>query len=274
MTILVTNDDGIAAEGLWSLVRELRSLAPLLVVAPESEQSAVGTAVSLYQPLEARRVKTEYPGVDAYSVAGTPSDCVIIGLSMLAGDKIDMVVSGINHGPNLGDDVLISGTVSAALQGYLHGHHALAVSMARWEGGCLDTAARMAALLSRWVGANSLPGCVFLNVNVPDLPPDRVKEVLITRLARGTHTDAAEERDGKEGKFYWLVRYKRGSVTDNRTDVWAVEQGNISVTPLHAGLLNQPVPAIPDNLPGDLLRGLLDYPARDKEKGGGEIAGD
>ncbi len=262
MTILVTNDDGILAEGLWALVKELKSIAPVVVVAPDREQSAIGTAVTMYQPLRVHRVKSVVAEVDTYAVAGTPSDCVILGLSMLARNKIDMVVSGINHGPNLGDDVLISGTVAAALQGYLRGLHTLAISAvdSRW----LDTAARLAALLSKWISTNSLPGKVFLNVNVPDLPPAEIKGVKITRLASGTHTDVVRERNDGKRKYYWLVRHKTDKVADNQTDVWAVEQSNISITPLHADLLNRSAPAIPDNLPCDLLLGLRECRSLDK----------
>jgi 5'-nucleotidase len=256
MTILVTNDDGIEAEGLWSLVRELRSLAPVMVVAPEKEQSAIGTAVTLYRRLGIRRVETSLPMVEAYSVAGTPSDCVIVGLSMLDGQKVGMVVSGINHGANLGDDVLISGTVAGALQGYLKGLHAVAVSIERAERYFMDTAARLTGRLCRWIGDNSLAGSVFLNVNVPNLPVEQVRGVKLTRLARGTHTDVAEEESDGSMKYYWLVRQRNGGVVDGRTDIGVVEQGNISITPLHTDWLNRAAPAIPDNLSYDLSEGL------------------
>ncbi len=256
MRILVTNDDGILAEGLWVLVSELKNIAQVVVAAPDREQSAIGTAVTLNQPLVVQQVKPQVPGVDAYSIGGTPSDCVILALSKLVGNKIDMVVSGINQGANLGDDVLISGTVAAALQGYLRGLHTLAISVETVDGHCLDTAARSAALLARWVSANSLPGSVFLNVNLPALTLAEIKGVEITRLASGTHTDAAEEgNDGKQG-HYRLVRHKADKTAGDHTDVWAIERGNISVTPLHIHLLDRSAPAIPRSLCSELLQEL------------------
>ena len=121
MRVLVTNDDGIFAPGLWILVKELKSIARVVVVAPDREQSAIGTAVTLRQPLRVQRVSPLVPGVETYSVEGTPGDSVILALGKLIKSRVDLVISGINQGPNLGDDVLISGTVAAALQGYLRG---------------------------------------------------------------------------------------------------------------------------------------------------------
>ena len=141
MRILVTNDDGIFAEGLWVLAKELNKIGQVIVAAPDREQSAIGTAVTLYRPLKVHQVKPLVTGVDAYAIGGTPSDCVILALSKLIENKVDIVVSGINQGANLGDDVLISGTVAAALQGYLRGLHALAISLETVDGHCLDTAA-------------------------------------------------------------------------------------------------------------------------------------
>lgn len=121
MKILVTNDDGISSEGLWTLVKELKNIAQVIVTAPDREQSAIGTAVTLHQPLRVKRVRPMVPEVETYSIEGTPADSVILALSKLIKDRVDLVVSGINQGLNLGNDVPISGTVGSALQGYLHG---------------------------------------------------------------------------------------------------------------------------------------------------------
>ena len=121
MQILVTNDDGIFSPGLWALVAELKSIARVVVVAPDMEQSASGTAVSLRQPLRVQKISPVVSGVEAYSVEGTPCDSVILALGKLIKDEVSLVVSGINQGHNLGDDIHISGTVGAALQGYLRG---------------------------------------------------------------------------------------------------------------------------------------------------------
>jgi len=221
MKILVTNDDGIFAQGLWILVKELKSIAQVIVVAPDREQSAIGTAVTLCQPLRIQRVKPMVPDVETYSVEGTPADSVILALGKLVRNKIDLVVSGINQGPNLGDDVLISGTVGAALQGYLRGFSALAISIGSVDSPYLDNAAKLAALLAKKIDANALPSSIFLNVNLPNLPLAKVKGIKITQLASGSHTDTVEE--GHDGKrtYYWLVRQKINKSTNERTDIWA-----------------------------------------------------
>ncbi len=256
MTILVTNDDGISAEGLWVLVRELKDVAPVVVVAPDRERSAIGTAVTLHQPLRVRRVRPPVPEIDTYAVEGTPSDCVILASSMLVGSKIDMVVSGINQGANLGDDILISGTVAAALQGYLRGLPALAISMEAGGNHSLDTAAELAALLVKRIDTNALPDNVFLNVNLPALPLVEIKGVKITQLASSTHTDTAEESGDGKREHYRLVRRRVDKVAEDHTDVHAVEQGNISITPLHVNWLNRSAPDIPQDLCSDLLQRL------------------
>ena len=259
MAILVTNDDGILAEGLWALVRELKSIAPVVVVAPDREQSGAGTGLTVHRPLRVNQVRPVISGIETFIVTGTPSDCVIIAPSLLAGEQIDMVISGINQGQNLGhEDVLVSGTVGAALQGYLHGLHAVALSVARAERYHLDTAARLAGLLSRWLSANSLSGNLLLNVNVPNLPLAQIRGIELTQLASGTHTHSAEKQNYGTKKFYWLVRQKADREADGRTDVRALEQDRISITPLHASLFNRSTPAIPNYLCQDLLNSLSD----------------
>ena len=255
MKILVTNDDGVFAEGLWTLVKELRNIAQVVVVAPDREQSAAGTAVTLWQPLRARKVKPVVPEVEAYAVEGTPSDSVILALGSLVKDKVDLVISGINYGLNLGDDVYISGTVSAALQGYLQGFPSLAISTAQGNSH-LDTAAKLARLLAQKIVSSSLPPNLFLNINLPDLPAAEIGRAKITRLASESHINTVEEGNDGKRKYYWLVRQKLAQNTDRKTDVWAIEQGNISITPLSnslSGIL--PRPNL-DNLTSDLLQEL------------------
>jgi 5'-nucleotidase len=256
MRILITNDDGIFAPGLWTLVKELKNIAQVVVVAPDREQSAIGTAVTLHQPLRVQRVRPIVPEVETYSVEGTPADSVILALGKLIKNKVDVVISGINQGPNLGDDVLISGTVGAALQGYLRGFPALAISVAAVDSLLLDNAAKLAVLLAKKIDSNSLPTDIFLNVNLPNLPRAKIKGVKITRLANGSYTNTIEKGfDGKR-EYYWVVRQKINTDTDRKTDIWAIEQGNISITPLHTHLLNKSSPSIPDSLCSDLLQEL------------------
>ncbi|MBM2825167.1 MAG: stationary phase survival protein SurE [Dehalococcoidales bacterium] len=248
MKILVTNDDGILADGLWILARELNKVAPVVVIAPDREQSAIGTAVTLTHPLRVQKVRPLLPGVEAYSVEGTPGDSVILALEKLAKNEIGLVVSGINQGLNLGNDVLISGTVGAALQGYLRGLPAIAISIAPKDSLYLDGAARVAALLASRIVANALPEPIFLNVNLPDLPLAETKGIRLTSLASESHLDTVEEgHDGKR-QYYWLVRRRiPDRIHQEMTDIWAVEKGHISITPLHIYGDHNCAPAVTDS---------------------------
>ncbi|MFH1382596.1 MAG: 5'/3'-nucleotidase SurE [Chloroflexota bacterium] len=232
--ILVTNDDGILAEGLWILAGELNKVAPVIVVAPDREQSAVGTAVTLSQPLRAQKVRPLVPDIEAYSVEGTPADSVILALEKLAGNEVALVVSGINNGLNVGSDVFISGTVGAALQGYLRGLPALAVSISPGDSQHLGDAARLAALLAAKINSSTLPQNTFLNINFPGLSVDNIGGIKTTRLANHSHIETVSEgHDGKR-KYYWLVRQRANEKHhDEMTDIWAIDQGHISITPLH-----------------------------------------
>jgi len=246
MRILVTNDDGIFADELWTLVGELSNIARVVVVAPDREQSAIGTAVTLSQPLRVRSVRPLVPEVEAYSVEGTPADSVILALEKLVADKVDLVISGINQGLNVGNDVLISGTVGAALQGYLRGFHTLAVSMSTRDNSFPGDAARVVALLAKKIQSSTLPSNVFLNINLPSLPLTEIKGMKVTRLAGESHIDTVEEgHDGKR-KYYWLVRQRLDRNHDEITDIGAIEQGIISVTLLHNYLNNKVSPSLTD----------------------------
>ena len=256
MKILVTNDDGIYAQGLWILAEELSKIAQVVIVAPDRERSAAGTAVSLHRPLRVQKVRPLLPGIETYPVEGTPADSVILALGKLVEGKIDLVVSGINQGPNLGEDVLISGTVGAALLGYLRGLPALAVSADGTDNLYLDDAAKFVALLAKRVVSNDLPTNIFLNVNLPNLPLAEVREIKITRLGASSHVDTVEEgHDGKQA-CYWLVRRKANKQAEKKTDIWAINQGNISITPLHIFWANKISPAILNRLCSNLLQEL------------------
>jgi 5'-nucleotidase len=257
MKILVTNDDGIHADGLWLLVKELKHIAPVVVVAPDRERSATGTAVTLHQTLRVQQVPSPEPGVEAYSVSGMPSDCVILALGKLVKGKVKLVASGVNPGKNLGDDALISGTVGAALQGYLHGCSALAISCDRTiSPGHLDTAAKLAAMLSRKILSDSLPHHIFLSVNLPDLPIEQIKGIQVTRLAHKCHINTVAEGEDENGKYYRLDRQRITTSNDRRTDAWAAEQGYISITPLFAHLYSRPSSTILRNLSTELMKEL------------------
>jgi len=253
MKILVTNDDGVLADGLWTLVKELRNIAQIVVVAPDRELSAIGTAVSLHQPVRARKVMPKVPEVETYAVEGTPADSVILALGKLVKDRIELVVSGINRGANLGDDVLISGTVGAALQGCLHGLPAIAISVALGDNLYFGDAARFAALLARKIESGALPANTCLNVNLPNLPREKIRGVKLTYPASKSHTDIIEERYNNGRQHYWFVRQRINKAVDEKTDIWAIEEGNISISPLLTSQLNKPSPPVPDSLCSDLF---------------------
>jgi len=262
MKILVTNDDGIFADGLRILVSELSKIAQVIVVAPHQERSITGTAVTLRRPLRVQRIEPVVPEVATYSVEGTPSDSVILAIGKLAENGIDLVVSGINQGLNLGDDVLISGTVSAALQGYLHGLPAIAVSAPFTGGEPRDNAAKLATLLAKGIDGSALSTGIFLNINMPDLPLAELRGIKVTQRATQSHRFAVEEEpDG--GQTYYRLRYHRvNNDANSNTDITAIEQGYISITPLNATLPDQSSPTITDSLFADLLHELQEYQFR------------
>jgi 5'-nucleotidase len=252
MKILVTNDDGIKAESLWALVRELKNIARVTVVAPDGERSAIGTAVTLFQPLHVQEADSPVAGVTAYAVDGSPSDCVILALGKLIGDGVDMVVSGINPNLNLGEDVYISGTVGAAMQGYFRGLPALAVSAPPGSQVGLSVGTRVAALLAQKMAAAD-SARILLNLNVPDLSLEEVRGVKITRLARASHINSVEEDNRGARKQYQLVRERLAEAASDGTDIQAIMQGNISLTPLYTSLLDKPPRHLLKKLYADLL---------------------
>ncbi len=250
MNILVTNDDGINSEGLWQLVRQLKEIARVTVVTPESERSAIGTAVSLLQSVKVQKIKSAVDGVTAYTVDGTPSDCVILALGKLIPETVDLVVSGINNGNNQGEDVYISGTVGGALQGYFRGSSALAISAPRNSRNGISTAANVTTRLAQLINAARLPSRVFLNVNVPDLPHDEISGVKITRLARTSHINTVYDDSRERRDYYDMVRTAVSEAATRGTDMYAKDHGFISITPLFTSLFERP--------PHNFLKSLCD----------------
>jgi len=236
LRILVTNDDGVYARGLWHLVRALKEIGQVTIAAPDREQSAVGTSVTLHHPLRARQIKPLARGVNCYSVEGTPADSVILALKVLLNDRVDLVVSGINEGSNLGNDVLISGTVGAALQGYLQGIPSIALSVGGLGKVHFGAAARLAAVIAGIIKANALPKETFLNINLPNLPLGRIKGVEITHLGERSYGDIIEEGHDGRRTYYWIVRGKPIWEPTEGTDIWALLNSRVSITPLHINL--------------------------------------
>jgi 5'-nucleotidase len=256
MNILVTNDDGIAAPGLWALVRALSAFASVTVAAPHQEQSGVGTAVTLRKALRVRSAVSQVPGVKAYSIEGTPADSVALGLTRLADENIDLLFSGINNGANLGDNVLISGTVGAARHGHAYGYHSIAISVDAFDNPHLDTAAAVAVLMAKRVKSFSTPSKIFLNINLPDLPLEQIRGLEITRLAATSHTDDVEEAHEGDLTYYRLLRRRADGTAAEKTDLWALEQGYISITPLNVNLTDCFEMPVMDGLFSDLFEEL------------------
>ncbi len=229
MRFLLTNDDGILGEGIWALAKHLAPNDEVIIAAPDHEQSAIGTAVTLRQSLRVQTVKPQIPGVETYAVSGTPSDAAILALGNLVKGPIDLVISGINQGLNVGEDVYISGTVGAALQAYLRGFTAMSVSTNR-EILHLDSTAKIAAMIAREIVKEPLLKGRFLNVNIPDLPATEIKGARVARLAAESHINSVEEDTHGWNKYYWLVREQVNPAVSDGTDIGAVDQGYIAIT--------------------------------------------
>lgn len=233
MLILVTNDDGIHAPGITVLSERLADLGRVVVVAPDRERSAAGHSLTLHSPLRAEELAP-----DRYAVDGTPTDCVNLGIHGLLDWRPDLVVSGINHGSNLGDDLTYSGTVAAAFEATLMGVPSLALSQEILSGVETDFsgAAEVAVLLAKEVLAHSLPTDTFLNVNVPAQGPRGLR---LTRQGKRVYGDAVIEKlDPRGRKYYWIGGGELGFERKEGTDFHAISEGFVSVTPLHLDLTN------------------------------------
>lgn len=232
MKILVSNDDGYHAEGINVLSDALAKVADVVVVAPDRNRSAASNSLTLSTPL---RVSEIAP--NRYSVDGTPSDCVHVALTGFLDYEPDLVVSGINHGANLGDDVIYSGTVAAAMEGRFLGLPTIAVSLVGRKLRHFDTAASVAAELVQKIEQSSLPSDVVLNVNVPDLPLADLKGVRATRLGfRHKAEHIVKDKDPYGRPIYWVGPPGEGQDAGDDTDFFAIEQGFASVTPLNVDL--------------------------------------
>ena len=233
MRILLTNDDGIHAEGLAVLERIARTLSDdVWIVAPETDQSGVAHSLTISEPLRLRKISDK-----KYAVRGTPTDCVIMAVREIMDIAPDLVLSGVNSGQNIADDVTLSGTVAGAMEGTLLGIRAIALSQAyNWDHGRVipwETCAAHAPALLKKLIEQDLPEGVFLNVNFPNCAAADVQGVKVTsqgKLAHGTHVE--ERADGRGFPYYW-IRFKRGpELPREGTDIAALDTKHISVTPL------------------------------------------
>jgi len=227
--LLVTNDDGVHASGLAALARALDELGDVYVLAPEREHSACGHALTLHRPLRVERLAER-----RFAVNGTPSDCVNLGVLGFLPERPALVVAGVNHGSNLGDDVTYSGTVSAAMEGTLLGVPSLAVSLV--DGGDFDGAAAIARLLAMRALVTALPPKTLLNVNVPAGVP---RGITLTRLGHRVYTGKVVEQTDPRGRaHYWIGGGEPEWGELAGTDMGAIHAGDVSVTPLHLDLTN------------------------------------
>lgn len=227
---LITNDDGIDSPGLEALIQALSSQAECLVIAPDRDNSAVSHSLTMNRPLRVTRLKDGF-----YTIDGTPTDCVAIGLNKIVKHKPDLLVSGINPGPNLGDDISYSGTVSAAVEGTMYGIPSLAVSLAGEAPYDFTRAAELAAKLAKMILKQGLPKDTLLNANVP--VNDSIKGIKVTRQGRRLWDNAIQETCDPWGrKHYWIGGGTPSPDPGKDTDVYAVSKGYTSVTPIHLDL--------------------------------------
>ncbi|MFW5951096.1 MAG: 5'/3'-nucleotidase SurE [Gemmatimonadota bacterium] len=234
MRILITNDDGYLAPGIRALTEAARGLGEVHVVAPDREQSATSHSLTMHHPLRVREVR------DVHVVDGTPTDCVVLAVGELMNEPPDYVFSGINHGANLGDDVLYSGTVAGAMEATILGIPAVAVSYTgRDPDGIEPWIPTVARLLRRIVERDAFPDETLLNINLPPTSPEQSRGVRITRLGRRAYQGSltrAKDPSGRE--YFWIGGGESRWWGDDDSDFRAIEGGYVSVTPLHLDLTN------------------------------------
>jgi 5'-nucleotidase len=232
MKILVSNDDGYLATGIQALTEALDEIADIVVVAPDRNRSAASNSLTLNDPLRVSRT-----GERRFRVNGTPSDCVHLALTGFLKEEPDLVVSGINHGANLGDDVIYSGTVAAAMEGRFLGYPSIAISLVGRELNHFDTAARVAAELVQRLGRRKLPSDLILNVNVPDLPYSELTGMEVVRLGFRHKSEPVVESVDPHGRtIYWVGPAGPGQDAGDGTDFAALERNAVAITPLKVDL--------------------------------------
>lgn len=232
--ILVTNDDGVHSHGITALQFAMKEVGDVYVVAPDRERSAVGHALTLHRPLKAEEIRD-----NVFSVNGTPTDCVALGIHKILPRKPDLIASGINRGSNLGDDITYSGTVSAAMEGTLLGVPSFAVSMAGDKPFLFESAQPFAQKIARFILARSLEPDTFININVPNIPLQQIKGIRLTRQGRRVYDNAIQDLFSPGGEqYYWIGGGKPVWDSREENDIQAVMSSYVSVTPLHLDLTN------------------------------------
>jgi len=230
MRILISNDDGYQADGIIQLAKSLNDIAEVVIVAPSENKSAASSSLTIGKPLKPIRIDKSIYAIDA-----TPSDCVHLALCGFIKESIDLVVTGINFGANLGDDVIYSGTVAGAIEGRFLGLPSIAMSLASWECNHFDTAGNIAKILVNQIDKAPLSNNTIINVNVPDVPMNEILGIKSTRLG-SRHKSAPSIQDPKNSSLFWIG--ENGKEADNAegTDFHAVSNNFVSVTPLQIDL--------------------------------------
>ena len=232
MNILLSNDDGYAAPGIKMLASYLKKIANVTIVAPDQNRSGASNSLSLDRPLTVTQVEKNY-----YHVNGTPTDCVHLALTGLLDTMPDMVISGINNGANMGDDTIYSGTVAAAMEGYLLDIPSFAISMSQHEAKHFETAASITIDLISHYQKNKPKDAMLLNINVPDVPLERIQGIHITRLGKRHKAESVNKTQDVDGNTsYWVGAAGLPNDGGEGTDFYSVGRGFVSVSPIHADL--------------------------------------
>ncbi len=235
--ILISNDDGIESEGIRALWREIRKFAEVYVAAPHTQQSAVGHSITIANPIRARRnlIDKNFYGL---AIEGTPADSVKLAVrNLLKGKKIDLLISGINHGSNTAINIIYSGTVSAATEGTILGIPSIAISLASYTSKDFSFAAKFSARIAKFVLKNNLPSGTLLNVNIPAVDVKNIKGVLITKQGKSFWDDYYDTRlDPNKREYFWLTGKMAVMDDSMEFDEIAVQNNYISITPIHYDL--------------------------------------
>ena len=236
MNILITNDDGIHAPGISALKQALEKIADVLVVAPDTEKSAVGHAITLSDPLRVSEINKDNTFF-GYAVNGTPADCVKLGLRCLSEKSFDIVVSGINMGPNTATNIMYSGTVSAAAEAVIMGYPGLAVSLTSFDIPEFQYSCSLTQQLVKKIVKYGLPDGTLLNVNVPALLPSEIEGIVITRQGKGRYEEFFDKRtDPNNRTYYWMTGKRMNLDYEDDVDDVVVRQNKVSITPIRYDL--------------------------------------
>ena len=236
LNILITNDDGIHAPGIIALKEALEKVGDVLVVAPDTERSAVGHAITLSDPLRVSEIQKDNLFF-GYAVNGTPADCVKLGIRCLSEKSIDVVVSGINMGPNTATNIIYSGTVSAAAEAVIMGIPGLAISITSFDVPEFRYSCILAQQLTKKIIEFGLPEGTLLNVNVPPLKPNEIKDIVITRQGKGRYEESFDKRiDPNNRTYYWLTGKRMNLDQDDDVDDVVVQHNKVSITPVRYDL--------------------------------------